>query len=380
MIIKSKRVWYKEDFIPDAVKIENGRIIERLGYDVPADIDYGSRMLLPGFIDIHTHGGFGVDIMDTDEAGIKKWALRVPEFGVTSFLAATFTDSRKSTLKAIKNVVNVYKEHGKGAEILGINLEGPFIGLEYAGGMEERWIQAPDIREYDLYHDAAEGLVKICTIAPEREGAFALLDHITARGVIPSAGHTAADYDTIQKAVNHGLKNITHTFNCMTALHHRAPGCVGAAMLNDRLFCECACDGHMVSAPAAAILSKMKGREKLIFVTDALACQGMPPGVFYTSGHNTEVREDGSCVEIGTGMYMGCSLGMNAIFRIAVQEAEIELVNVVDACSLNAAVLLGMDDRKGRLLPGFDADITVLNEDYSVEQTLCRGAVCIERL
>lgn len=373
MIIKSKRVWDGERFTAGSVKMENGKITECPGYGVSADIDFGERRIVPGFIDIHTHGGFGCDIMDTDEEGIKKWVSRVPQFGVTSFLATTFTDSRESTLKAIQNVVNVYNSYDKGAEILGINLEGPFIGTEYVGGMEERWIQSPDIAEYDLYHDAAEGLVRICTVAPEREGAFALLDHIVGRGVIPSAGHTGADYETIQRAVAHGLRNMTHTFNCMTPLHHRAPGCVGAAMLNDELFCECACDDHMVSAPAAAILSKMKGRRKLILITDALACQGMPPGIFYTSGHHTEVREDGSCVEVGTGMYMGCSFGMNAAFKIAVQKAGIEMANVVDACSLNAAVLLGIADKKGRLLPGYDADIVVLNEDYSVEQTFCRG-------
>ncbi len=373
MIIKSTRVWAKDNFVPDSIKIEDGKITERLGYDIPADFDFGDRMILPGFIDIHTHGGFGCDIMDTDEDGIRKWVAEVPKFGVTSFLATTFTDSRESTLKAIENVVNVYNRGADGAEILGINLEGPFIGTEYVGGMEEKWILAPDIAEYDLYHDAAAGLVKICTIAPERDGAFELLDHIVSRGVIPSAGHTAADYETINKAVTHGLRNMTHTYNCMSPFHHRKPGCVGAAMLNDELFCECACDDLMVSSPAVTILSKMKGREKLILITDALALQGMPPGVFYTSGHYTEVREDGGCVEVGTGMYMGCSLGMNSVFKIAIEKSGIEMASVVDACSLNAAVLLGIDDKKGRLLPGFDADITVLNDDYSVEQTFCKG-------
>lgn len=373
MILKSSRCWNGETFAAAAIEIENGRVRRWLAYETPADIDYGALRVVPGFIDLHTHGGFGCDLMKTNEAGVRTWLRGVPKFGTTALLATTFTDSRQSQLKAIQNVVNVCKEGYAGAEVLGIYLEGPFIGTEYVGGMEARWIQAPSIEEYDLYHAAGQGMIRLCTVAPEREGAFELIDYLVSLGVIPAAGHTAADYETICRAAEHGLRDMTHTFNCMSPLHHRKPGCVGAAMLNDELFCECICDNAMVSIPAARILAKMKGREKLIFVTDALALQGMPPGVFFTSGFNTEVREDGSCVEVGTGMYMGSTLGMNHIVKIAAEECKIDFASVMDAASYNAATLLGLQERKGRILPDYDADIAVLADDYSVVQTYCRG-------
>ncbi|HPX32223.1 MAG TPA: N-acetylglucosamine-6-phosphate deacetylase [Erysipelotrichaceae bacterium] len=373
MIIKSKRVWGESTFSPAALLIENGKVAKWLPYDSKADVDYNNHMIIPGLIDIHTHGGFGCDAIDTDEQGIKTWVKGVTKFGTTSLLVTTFSCSHQTQIKSIENVVNVVNDGYSGAEILGIYLEGPFLGTEYVGGMDIKYIINPDIDEYNSYHKVADGLIKICAVAPEKPGAAEFIDHLVKLNVIPTAAHTAATFEQINEANKHGLLNMTHTYNCMSPLKHRDPGCVGAAMLNDNLYAELICDNSMVSVPACKILAKMKGKEKLILVTDSLALQGMPPGIFDCGGFCAEVTQDGSVKEVGTGMYLGSTLGLNNILRIAVQLCEMDLETAINASSYNAARLLNIADKKGRILPGYDADIAVFDDDFNTIQTYCKG-------
>jgi N-acetylglucosamine-6-phosphate deacetylase len=375
MIIKSTRIWDGENFIPDSLFIEDGKIIDRKGYDVEADFDYSDSMIWPGFIDIHTHGGFGTDIMATDPNGIRTWMKEVTKLGTTSLLATTFTDSHDNQIKAIKNVMDVLKNGYEGAEILGFNYEGPYLNKVYAGGQPEQYIVDPNIEEYDKFNSLAEGHLKVISVAVEKDEGFKFCDHIKDSGVIISAGHTNATYEEIEEARSHGLRNMTHTYNCMSPLHHRKPGCVGAAYLFDDLYTELICDGSMVSVQACKVLFKMKPQDKVIMITDSLACQGMnQPGYqFDCGGFWGEVLEDGSVVEVGTGMFLGSTLGMNSIVKTAVKRCGVDFKTAVMASSLNAATLLDVADRKGRLEKGYDADIVVLDDDFNVIQTYCLG-------
>ena len=375
IVIKSKRVWDGENFIPDSLFIEDGKIVDRKGYDVEADIDYEDYMIWPGFIDIHTHGGFGTDIMVTDAEGIRTWVKEVTKLGTTSLLATTFTDSHDNQVKAINNVVEVMKNGYTGAEILGLNYEGPYLNKEYAGGMPEQYIVEPNVEEYDEFYKLAEGHLKVMSIAVEKDKDFQFTDHVSDSGVIVSAGHTNATFQDIEMARSHGLKNMTHTYNCMSPLHHRKPGCIGAAYLFDDLYTELICDGSMVSVEACKVLFKMKPQDKVVMITDSLACQGFTtPGYqFDCGGFWGEVLEDGSVVEVGTGMFLGSTLGMNSIVKTAVKRCGVDYKTAVCASSLNAATLLNIADHKGKLEKGYDADIVVINDDYDVIQTYCLG-------
>lgn len=373
MLIKSKNVWIDDQFQAATVEIENNQISNIFDYNHDADVDYGSKRIVPGFIDIHTHGGFGTDIMETNPEGIRNWTKNLPKTGVTSFLATTFTDSYEHQMTSIKNVVEVMNNGYEGSEILGINLEGPYLNKEYAGGMMEEYIVDPNFDEFNQFYEACDGKLKAIAYAPEKDKDYKFLDHLVSLGLVVSAGHTNATYEQIMEAQKHGLKNMNHVFNCMSPLKHRAPGCVGAAMLNDELYAELICDNAMVQNPAAKILSDMKKKDKLIFITDALAYQGFKEGRFMCGSFDTVIQADGSCIEYGTGMYLGSTIGLNDTLRNAIEKANIKLDWAIAASSLNAARMLGVDNRKGRIEIGYDADIVVMNDDYTIAQTYCRG-------
>lgn len=382
MIIQSERVWIGGQFVPARIQIENGKIRAVSPWNgAAADRDYGRCAIFPGFIDIHTHGAYGFDTNDADPRGLREWMARIPEEGVTSILPTTVTQMPDVLTAAVANVARVVREGYEGAEILGIHFEGPFLDMEYKGAQPPEAIAAPSVEQFDRYQQAAEGWIRYITLSPEHDREFALTRHCAAQGVVVSMGHSSADYQEALMAAANGASSMTHVYNGMTPFHHRKPGLMGAALRLHDLYGEVIGDGHHSHLAALHLFFQSKGRERGILITDSLRAKHCPPGGNYQlGGHDIEIREDGLAYLAGTDTIAGSTLSMNQGLRILVEEAQVPLDAAVNACTINPARCLGVDHRKGKICAGYDGDLAVLDENYSVVQTYCRGVEQIKNV
>lgn len=375
MIIQSKKVWVLGQFLQAQLELEDGKIKNVFNYGShDVDVDYGERRIVPGFIDIHTHGAYGFDTNDAEEEGLRNWMKHIPEEGITSILPTTITQSEEVLTAAVKNVAKVVKDGYEGAEILGIHFEGPYLDMVYKGAQPEQHIKKPDVEQFKRYQAAADGLIKIITMATEQDDDFALTKYCSENGVVVSIGHSAATYEEASMAIAHGAKSMTHIFNGMTPFHHRKPGLVGAAMRFRDTFGEVICDGNHSTPEALNDLYMAKGRDYTIMITDALMVKGLPVGTKVLFGGNEiELYPDGSAHLTDTKSLAGSTLKVNQGLRVLVEKALIPFDYAINSCTLNPARLLGVDDRKGKIVAGYDADLVVLNDDYSVEMTYIKG-------
>lgn len=379
MRIQGKKVWIAGQFMAAQLEIAAGKILEITPYsEEKADIDYGDNRILPGFIDIHTHGAYGFDTNDGDADGLRMWMKRIPEEGVTSILPTTVTQLPDVLEKAVANVARVTEAGYEGAEILGIHFEGPYLDMEYKGAQPPEAIAVPDVEQFQRYQEAAKGLIRYITLAPEHDEDFALTRYCASHGVIVSMGHSAATYEQALMGIANGATSMTHVFNGMTPFHHRKPGLVGAAFRVRDIYGEVICDGHHSDVASLNNYFTSKGRDCGIMITDSLRAKGRPPGGDYElGGHAIEIGTDGLARLKGTDTIAGSTLRMNQGLRILVEEALVPFDTAVNACTINPARCLGADRRKGRIAAGFDADLTVLDRDYNVLQTWCRGRKCL---
>lgn len=375
MVIQSKRVWIAGQFLAMLLEIKDGKITDILPYGTKdADEDYGEKRILPGFIDVHTHGAYGFDTNDADPEGLRDWMKRIPEEGVTAILPTTVTQMPEVLTKALANVAAVVKEGYEGAEILGVHFEGPYLDMEYKGAQPPEAIAAAAVEQFKKYQDAAEGLIKYITMAPEHDKDFALTRYCRETGVVVSMGHSSATYEQAMLGIANGATSMTHVYNGMTPYHHRKPGLVGTAFRVRDIYGEIICDGCHSHLAALNNYFQAKGRDYGIMVSDSLRAKHCPPGGSYQlGGHDIEIGEDGLARLKGTDTIAGSTLNMNKGLKILVENALIPLDTAINSCTLNPARCLGVDDRKGRLVVGYDADIVVLEDNYDVVQTYCRG-------
>lgn len=375
MIIQSKRVWVLGQFLEAQIEIADGKIANIYNYGAKkVDKDYGDLRILPGFIDIHTHGAYGWDTNDATEDGLRHWMKHIPEEGVTGICPTTITQSEEVLTNAVANVAKVVKDGYEGAEILGIHFEGPYLDMVYKGAQPEQYIVKPSVEQFKHYQKAANGLIKVITMATEQDDDFALTKYCAANGVAVSIGHSAATYEEASMAVANGAKSMTHIFNGMTPFHHRKPGLVGAAMRFRDTFGEVIADGNHSTPAALNDLYTAKGKDYTIMISDALMVKGLPVGTKVLFGGNEiELYPDGSAHLTSTKGLAGSTLNINKGLKVLVEKALVPFEAAINSCTINPARLLGVDDRKGKLVAGYDADIVVLNDDYSVEMTYCKG-------
>lgn len=375
MIIQSKRVWVLGQFLEAQLELENGKIKNVLAYGTkPVDKDYGDKRIVPGFIDIHTHGAYGFDTNDAEADGLRNWMKNIPEEGVTGICPTTITQSEEVLTAAVANVAKVVEEGYEGAEILGIHFEGPYLDMVYKGAQPQQHILKPDVEQFKRYQKAANGLIKVITMATEQDDDFKLTKYCAENGVVVSIGHSAATYEEASMAIANGAKSMTHIFNGMTPFHHRKPGLVGAAMRFRDTFGEVICDGNHSELAALNDLFMSKGRDYTVMVTDALMVKGLPVGTKVLFGGNEiELYPDGSAHLTDTKGLAGSTLRMNEGIKVLVERANVPFDYALNSCTLNPARLLGVDDRKGKIVAGYDADLVVLNDDYSVEMTYLKG-------
>lgn len=375
MIIQSTRVWESGQFIKAQLEVEDDKIINVLPYaKKPVDKDYGDLRIVPGFIDVHTHGAYGFDTNDADEEGLRNWMEKIPSEGITGICPTTITQSHEVLSKALKNVAKVVKEGYKGAEILGIHFEGPYLDMVKKGAQPEQYIVPPSVEEFKQYQEDAEGLIKIITMATELDKDFSLTKYCSSHGVNVSIGHSNATYDEALMAVANGAKSMTHIYNGMSGFNHRENGLVGAAFRFKDVYGEVICDGNHSTLASLNILFATKGRDRVIMITDSLLGKGYKVGTkFLFGGNEVEIYPDGSAHLVEAKNLAGSTLKVNEGLKILVEKAQVPFDAALNSCTCNPARYLGIDNRKGYLYAGYDADVVVLNDDYSVAQTYCKG-------
>ncbi|MBR5341848.1 MAG: N-acetylglucosamine-6-phosphate deacetylase [Erysipelotrichaceae bacterium] len=375
MIIQSKRVYIASTLMPAQIEIEDGKIKAVYEYgEKEVDRDYGDLRIVPGFYDVHTHGYHGYDTTAGGKDGLRAWLKDLPLEGVCGVCPTTLTQSHDTLMKAVAEVAEVKKENPEGAEILGIHFEGPYLDVKYKGAQPEEYIVKGTVEEFKEYQAACGNLIKIITMAPEHDDNFELTRYCAETGVCVSIGHTDADYETAVLAIANGAKGFTHTYNGMTAYGHRANGVVGAAFRCHDTYAECICDGNHSTYAALNVFFREK-QGFGVMITDSLMCKGYEVGaVFDFGGQNVEIYPDGSAhIQTGKKQLAGSTLKVNEGIKILVEKALVPFETALDAASINPMRYLGLDDHKGRIKAGFDADIVVLNDDYSVKQTYCLG-------
>lgn len=375
MIIQSKKVWIADQFVPAQIELADGRITRILPYgSVSADQDYGDKRIVPGFLDIHCHGAFEFDTNDANEEGLRRWSKGIVAEGVTAFLATTITQSEEVLTKAVANVAKVMEDGYEGAEIMGIHFEGPYLDMVYKGAQPEQYIVKPTVEQFKKYQEAAKGHIKYITMATEKDEDFALTRYCAEHGVVVSIGHSAATYEEAVMAYANGARSMTHVYNGMTPFNHRKNGLVGAAYRLRTMYGEIICDGNHSTTAALNNYFMTKGPDYAIMISDALMAKGTPIGSkFIFGGNEIIIYPDGSAHLTSTGGLAGSTLKLNDGLRILVEEALVPFQYAINSCTRNPARCLGIGDRKGTIGTGYDADLVVLDTDYSVIQTYCKG-------
>ena len=375
MIIQSKKVWIADQFMPAQIEMDGGKIVAVVPYDAkPADVDYGDKRIIPGMIDVHCHGAYEFDTNYAEEAGLRNWSKNIVSEGVTAFLATTITQSEEVLTKAVANVAKVMEEGYEGAEILGIHFEGPYLDMKYKGAQPEEHIVKPSIEQFERFQAAAKGNIRYVTMATETDKDFELTRYLADKGIVVSIGHSAATYEQACMAYANGAQCLTHVYNGMTPLNHRANGLVGAAFRLRTMYGEVICDGNHSTTAALNMFFMSKGPDYCIMISDALMAKGTPIGSRHIFGGNEIlIYPDGSAHLTKIDSLAGSTLQLNKGLKILIEDALVPVNYAINSCTLNPANLLGIADRKGSIRVGKDADIVVLDNDYSVIQTYCMG-------
>ncbi len=341
-----------------------GEVIDRIGAvdesKLPTQtrvFNFRDKLVVPGFIDIHLHGGGGIDFLDaSDESIVKALGIHLKN-GTTAVLPSLMTASHGQVLKALEKFIDIQRNYKEIPEIIGINLEGPYISKEKSGAQRTRYIRKPSLAEMRDYIQASKGRIKIMTIAPEAIGAVGFIRFLTEAGIIPSAGHTNASYDQTIKAVNSGVKLATHLFNAMRGISHREPGAAGALLLSDNVYAEVVADGIHIHPSILDLIVRAKPIEKIILVTDATKFYGLRKGPSFTP----------------QGKLYGSNTELGAALKNMVQFTGLQFPKILRTVTLNPAKLLNVQKRKGSLKRGSDADLVILDKELNVKGVFVKG-------
>lgn len=335
-------------------------------------VDFSGKYIAPGFVDTHIHGLLNSDVMDNTPEAIKTISKGLLQFGVTSFLPTTLTDSVERLDESVENIKNVYNDV-EGAKIQGIFLEGPCFTEKYKGAQNKKYFINPTAEILDQWQEKSGNLVKKIAIAPEREGAVEFAEYATKNGVTVALGHSAATLEEAKRVVGAGANVFVHTYNGMSPLTHREPGMVGAAMELKNTFAELICDGHHVSPVAANIMMNAKTRENIVLITDCMRAGAMEDGQ-YTLGEFDVIVENGTA-RLLTGSLAGSVLSMNNAIKNVVDWNIATLEEAIKMASYNPAVSCNIDDKCGSIKPGLPADFVVIDDLLNVYNTYLDG-VC----
>lgn len=372
MLIKNCNIIYLDKIEKGDVLVKDGKIIEINPINPTDDniIDANGLYLSPGFIDVHIHGAGGYDTMDGTLEAITEISKVIVKRGTTSFTPTTMTVAAEDIAKAMNIIKHTKENWTGGANVLGAHLEGPFISLSAIGAQNPNFLIPPSIENFNKIVGDCEDAVVSITLAPEVEGAKELIKYLSAKGIVCSIGHTKANYEQAMEGIKCGCCHSTHLFNAMTGFAHREPGVVGA-IFDSEITTETISDGIHISYPSLRVAYKTKGTDKVLLVTDAMMACCMPDGN-YTLGGQDVVVENGAA-RLLSGSLAGSVLTLDNAVRNIYQNTEYPLYEVVKMASFNAARHCKVEDRKGQIKEGFDADLLLFDEEIRIKSVFVNG-------
>lgn len=373
--IVNGNVFLEGSFQKKTIGVEDGRI--RI---LPEDekckegakiYDADGKKVVPGFLDIHTHGAVGVDVNAASADELGKIGHFMATQGTTSWLCSVLTDTKEQTLWCIDEFKKHKEKEYDAANLLGIHLEGPFLASEFKGAMPEHLLRGADLALLKEYQEAAEGNIKYLTVSPEVEGIVDIIPAIRELGIVVAIGHSGADYDTSMKAIEKGAASCTHIFNAMKLLHQHFPAIMGAALESD-IYCEAICDGRHLHPGVVRLLLKTKGIDRVVAITDSIMAAGLPDGN-YKLGVNDVVVVDGDAKLASNGVRAGSTLTTGQALKNIMAFTGRPIEEVLKLLTENPAKLIGVFDKKGSIAEGKDADLVILDEDNNIADTFVMG-------
>jgi N-acetylglucosamine-6-phosphate deacetylase len=363
------------------VSVENGVVVNvssRNGSEAARNqpvAEFGDCAIVPGFFDVHIHGGLGCDVMRGTAGEMKEMETFLARHGVTSYFPTTVTASLDVTLTALERLAEAIeaaeKSNAGRARPRGIHLEGPFLSHARRGVHPPSDLMSPSMGVFDKFWQAARGHVRMMTIAPELDGAEEVIAEASRRGVCVSLGHSDADLEQAGRGVRAGARHATHTFNAMRPLDHRKPGILGEVLTNRQLSADVIADGIHVHPTVIDLLFRAKGIENFVLITDAISATGMPDGRYQLGTLEVELK-DGRCMYGGN--LAGSALTMDRAVRNVMKFVGLDLQQAVRAATANPARVVDMP-KKGTIEPGADADFVVLTPSGEVRATIVKGVL-----
>ena len=372
MLIKNCNIIYLNKVANGSILIENGKIkeINPITYCDENILDANGLYVSPGFIDVHIHGAGGFDTMDGTSEAINTIAKTIVKHGTTSFTPTTMTVSIEAIQKSMKVIKNLKEEGTEGAHVLGAHLEGPFVSPEAIGAQNPNYLLSPSISAYnEMVKDCEDAVISI-TLAPEVDGAKELIKYLSEKGIVCSLGHTIATYEQAMEAIECGACHSTHLYNAMTPLSHRAPGVVGAIFDSD-ITTETISDGIHISYPSLRIAYKQKSTDKVLLVTDAMMACCMPDGDYSLGGQSVTVTN--GAARLKNGALAGSILTLDKAVKNVYKNCNLPLNEVIKMASYNGAKHCKVDDHKGQIKEGYDADLILFDDDINIQKVFISG-------
>ena len=378
MVIKNVKVYTeKKQFTEGDVMIRDGLFVDEDCGDEEV-IDGEGCYAIPGLIDLHFHGCMGHDLCDGTKEAIQEIARYEASVGVTAIAPATMTLPVDELVQILSVAAEYRKEAQEGADLIGVNMEGPFISKVKKGAQDERNIIACDVHICQRFLDASEGLVKFVGIAPEdNENAAAFIEAMKDKVNI-SLAHTNADYDTANAAFQAGANHAVHLYNAMPSFTHRAPGVVGAVSDNPHVNAELICDGVHIHPAVVRATFRMMGPERMILISDSMRATGMPDGRYTLGGLEVDVVGNRATL-VSDGALAGSATNLMDCMKTAVKQMGIPLETAVACATVNPAKALGVYDTYGSVTPGKKGNLVLLDKELNVKMVIKDGKV-IQRL
>lgn len=366
MIIKRGKVFQEDgNFLEQTLYVNDHRLVDKAEYQDDGEvIDAEGLLVLPGLVDIHSHGAAGEDFSDGNPEGLKKILQYEKRCGITSYCPTSMTFPKERLRQIFASIKGAQTEDG--ATVVGINMEGPFLDPAKKGAHVEKWIAAPDVAFVRELNQDADGLVRLVTLAPNMDGAEEFIKEMHEEVCI-SLGHTAADYDCASRAMKLGAHHVTHLYNAMQPFGHRAPGLIGAAMDDPECMVELICDGYHIHPSAIRAAFRLFGPERVILISDSMRATGMENGTYELGGQEVTVKDRKAVLKDGT--LAGSATNLYGCMCKAI-EFGIPLEQAIMAATANPARSIGIFDRVGSIRIGKQADLLLVSENLELKRVI----------